>query len=83
MSLGLPVLASDLPVLREVGGDAALWFDPLDLASIAEALRTAPTRPAVLSELASAGLARARLFSWERVASETLEVFHRALADPR
>ena len=79
MSLGLPVLASDLPVLREVGGDAALWFDPLDLESIADALRTAATSPVVLSGLSSAGLERARLFSWERVARETLEVFHRAL----
>jgi glycosyltransferase involved in cell wall biosynthesis len=81
MSLGLPVLASDLPVLREVGGDAAVWFDPLDLGSIADALRTAATRPDVLSGLAAAGLERARLFSWERVARETVEVFHRALAD--
>ena len=81
MTLGLPVLASDLPVLREVGGDAALWFDPLDLQSIADALRTAATRPDVLSGLASAGLERARLFTWERVARETLDVFHKALAD--
>ena len=28
MASGLPVMASDLPVLREVGGDAALYFDP-------------------------------------------------------
>ena len=83
MSLGLPVLASDLPVLREVGGDAALWFDPLDLESIAGALRTAATRPDVLSGLASAGLDRARLFSWERVARESVEVFHLALAARR
>ena len=83
MSLGLPVLASDLPVLREVGGDAAMWFDPLDLGSIADALRVAATRPDVLSGLAAAGLERARLFSWERVARETVEVFHRALADRR
>jgi glycosyltransferase involved in cell wall biosynthesis len=77
---GLPVLASDLPVLREVGGDAAVWFDPLDLESIAGALRLAATRPDELSALATAGLERSRLFSWERVARETLDVFHRALA---
>ncbi|WP_416953601.1 glycosyltransferase family 4 protein [Nocardioides sp. T5] len=80
---GLPVLASDLPVLREVGGDAAVWFDPLDLESIAGALRLAATRPDELSALAAAGLERSRLFSWERVARETLEVFHRALAAGR
>ena len=28
MASGLPVMASDLPVLREVGGDAVLYFDP-------------------------------------------------------
>jgi glycosyltransferase involved in cell wall biosynthesis len=81
MAEGLPVLASDLPVLREVGGDAAVWFDPLDLESIAGALRLAATRPDELAVLAAAGLERSRLFSWERVARETLDVFHRALAE--
>ena len=81
MSHGLPVLASGLPVLREVGGDAALWFDPLDLESIADALGTAATQPEVLADLSRAGLERARLFSWERVARETVHVFHRTLAE--
>ena len=80
MAEGLPVIASDLPVLREVGGDAALWFDPLDLDSIAGALRTVSTRPEVLPAMAAAGLKQARLFSWERVAEETLAVFRTALA---
>jgi glycosyltransferase involved in cell wall biosynthesis len=80
MANGLPVIASDLPVLREVGGDAALWFDPLDLASIADALRTVATEPERLAALADAGLEQARQFSWERAARETLEVFRTALA---
>lgn len=80
MANGLPVIASDLPVLREVGGDAALWFDPLDLASIAGALRTVATEPERLAALADAGLEQARQFSWERAARETLEVFRTALA---
>ncbi|MDR7255340.1 glycosyltransferase involved in cell wall biosynthesis [Nocardioides sp. BE266] len=83
MVQGLPVLASDLPVLREVGGDAALWFDPFDLQSIADALTRAATRPDEMSALAVAGLEQARSFSWERVARETLDVFHRALAGRR
>ena len=82
MAEGLPVMASDLPVLREVGGDAALWFDPLDLDSIADALRTVATRPEVLPGMAAAGLEQARLFCWERVAEETLAVFRTALAPP-
>ena len=83
MAEGLPVIASDLPVLREVGGDAALWFDPLDLHSIADALRTVATRPEVLPGMAAAGIEQARQFSWERVAQETLEVFRTALATSR
>lgn len=77
---GLPVLASDLPVLREVGGDAALWFDPLDLESIAGAIRTVSTRPDVLPAMAAAGLEQAAQFSWERVAEETLAIFELTLA---
>lgn len=79
MAEGLPVLASDLPVLREVGGDAALWFDPFDLESIADAIRTVATRPEVLPGMAAAGLEQAAHFSWERVADETLAVFELAL----
>jgi len=83
MAEGLPVIASDLPVLREVGGEAALWFDPLDLHSIADALRTVAVRPEVLPGMAAAGIEQARRFSWERVAQETLEVFRTALATSR
>ncbi len=79
MAEGLPVLASDLPVLREVGGDAALWFDPFEEESIAAAIRTVATRPEVLPEMAAAGLRQAALFSWTRVAEETVAVFDLAL----
>lgn len=83
MAEGLPVIASDLPVLREVGGEAALWFDPLDLDSIADALRTVATRPEVLPAMAAAGIEQARQFSWDRVARETVEVFWTALGGRR
>ncbi|GAA5123424.1 glycosyltransferase family 1 protein [Alloalcanivorax gelatiniphagus] len=79
MADGLPVIASDLPVLREVGGDAALWFDPLDLGSIADALRTVATRPEILPGMSAAGLEQASHFTWDKVARETLEVFRTAL----
>lgn len=83
MAGGLPVIASDLPVLREVGGDAALWFDPLDLTSIADAIRTVATRPEILPGMSAAGIAQAGLFSWDRAARETLEVFWTALGGRR
>ncbi len=83
MSAGLPVLASDIPVLREVGGDAALWFDPHDPVSIAHALRVVATQPERLAELAIQGREQAAHFTWQRVATQTLEVFGWALEQPR
>ncbi len=80
MMVGLPVLMSDLPVLREVGGDAALYFDPHDLSSIAGAITQAVTSPELLGDLAQRGYARAALYSWEKVARGTLESFEKALA---
>ena len=75
----MPVLASDLPVLREAGGDAALWFDPHDDASIAAAMTTLATQPEVAQRLASDGRAQAAKFSWRRVAEETVDVFRTVL----
>ena len=83
MASGLPVMASDLPVLREVGGDAVLYFDPRSTRAIADALRVVATEPERMEQLSAAGLAQAASFSWRRVAEETLEVFRLALADPR
>ena len=81
MASGLPVLASDIPVLREVGGDAALWFDPYDPASIAAAMTVAATQPERLEGLAELGVAQAARFSWRRTGDETLAVFHAVLAE--
>ena len=80
MMVGLPVLMSDIPVLREVGGDAALYFDPHSTASIAAAITTAVTEPQTLAALAQRGYERAALYSWEKVAAGTLESFAKALA---
>lgn len=79
MAIGLPVMASDIPVLREVGGDAALWFDPHDTRSIAAALRVVAMEPERLARLSAEGLAQAAPFTWRRVAEQTLAVFEQAL----
>jgi glycosyltransferase involved in cell wall biosynthesis len=81
MMAGLPVMISDIPVYREVVGDVALFIDPNDLGSIADAMRTAATDPERMQELSRRGYERAELFSWERTAKGTLESFERALRD--
>lgn len=72
MAAGIPVACSDIPPLREVAGDAALFFDPLSEDAIAIALDRIVTDAGLRAQLAQAGPERARLFSWEKAAHETL-----------
>jgi alpha-1,3-rhamnosyl/mannosyltransferase len=79
MLVGLPVLLSDIPVYREVGGDAALYFDPLDLDSIAAVMRVVATNPGRMARASQAGVDRAATFSWGQAARQTMDVFRLAL----
>jgi glycosyltransferase involved in cell wall biosynthesis len=76
MRRGVPVACSDIPVLREVGGDAARYFDPHDPADAARAIAAALDD----GDAAERGRARAAQFSWERAAEQTFEVYERAMA---
>lgn len=80
MLVSLPVMLSDIPVYREVGGDAALYFDPTDLHSIAGAITQVVTDPDLRARLAHDGPLRAAEFSWAKVADETLTAFRAALS---
>jgi glycosyltransferase involved in cell wall biosynthesis len=66
MAAGLPVACSDIPPLREVAGDSALYFDPLDESAIATALDQ-------VIHATPNGRERARSFRWETSAEKTLE----------
>jgi glycosyltransferase involved in cell wall biosynthesis len=79
LAAGIPVACSDIPPLREVGGEAALMFDPLDEDSIAEALYRISTDDALRTRLARAGPERARLFTWQRAAELTLQTINQTL----
>jgi len=59
-------------------GEAALLFDPLDVAAMAATIAQALGDADLRAELRARGLARARLFSWERTARETLAVYREA-----
>jgi glycosyltransferase involved in cell wall biosynthesis len=81
MERGVPVATSDASSLPEVGDDAVLYFDPLDVAAIADAIQTLLADVSIAERLAAAGRARAREFSWERTARATIEVYRRAFAN--
>ena len=75
MACAAPVVAADVPALREVADGAAVLVDPDDAEAIARGLADALGRA---DELRAAGRERAREFSWERAADLTLEVYREA-----
>jgi glycosyltransferase involved in cell wall biosynthesis len=79
MARGVPVACSDIPALREVAGDAAVWFDPKDPPGIARAIERLLGDPKMAGELVDRGHERCALFTWERTARATLASYRRAL----
>jgi glycosyltransferase involved in cell wall biosynthesis len=71
LSRGVPVAAADIPVLREVAGDLATWFDPDDQDAVAAALGP-------LLDRAAAGRERAARYTWAATAGATLAVYAEA-----
>jgi glycosyltransferase involved in cell wall biosynthesis len=76
MARGVPVACSDLPVLREVGGEVAHYFNPDDPAAAAAAIEAARAD----SGARTAGPQRAARFTWEESARLHWEAYERALA---
>ncbi len=64
MSSGLPVVASDLPVHREICRDAGIYFPRFSPDALAERLLQIQESPELAEKLSSNGLRRARDFSW-------------------
>lgn len=68
MSFGCPVVVSDLPVLRERCGAAALYCDPHDLASMVDTVLRVVDDRALAGDLSRRGLDQAKQFTWENQA---------------
>ena len=75
MQLGCPVLASNASSLPEVVGEAGMLFDPNDPADLASKIRSLLTDSRLRERLSVAGRKRARQFTWEKCASETLDAY--------
>jgi len=75
MAVGTPVIASNSSSLPEVAGDAAILVPPQDVEAWAKAIEDVIESRIISSELQRKGLARARQFSWERTAEQTLAVY--------
>ncbi len=74
MACGCPVIAANIPSLRERCGDAALYCNPHNVREIAERLVLLETAPQLKEQLVEQGRVRARNFSWQRMAEQLLEL---------
>jgi glycosyltransferase involved in cell wall biosynthesis len=72
LAAGIPTACSAIEPLRSIAAGAALEFDPLDAAAIAEAMLRIATDEPLRARLAEAGPRRAAQFSWRATAEGTL-----------
>ena len=77
MACGAPVLCSKTTSLPEVGGDAAIYFDPTDPRAIADAMARIAEDKELRSTLTKKGLAQAEKFSARKTAEQTLEIYRK------
>jgi alpha-1,3-rhamnosyl/mannosyltransferase len=79
MACGVPVIASKTSSLPEVVGDAGVLFDPHDSNELEEAMMQVLDDGQLRIELSEKSLKRAKLFSWEKCAHETLAIYEKLL----
>ena len=68
MKCGVPVITSTTSSMPEVAGDAGVLVDPASVESIAEAIHQVTSDETLRKNLIEKGIARAKLFSWDRSA---------------
>jgi len=75
MACGCPVITSDIPVMREICGDAACYVNPYEIESIKDGIIKVLEDEDFRNELVQKGFQRIKNFSWEKSASEHLKIF--------
>lgn len=78
MSVGCPVLTSNISSMPEVAGEAALYIDPYDIDSIADGLQRLADDSGLRAKLAESGSLRAKMFTWEKMADNMIDAYKRA-----
>ncbi len=74
MRCGVPVVASDIPVLAEVSGGAAALVNPRDAKQLAGKIFEVLENKKLRNELIAKGLERSKIFSWQKTAEEMFKI---------
>ncbi|TXG77488.1 glycosyltransferase family 1 protein [Patescibacteria group bacterium] len=81
MAHGCPLVSSNATCLPEVYGDAAQYFDPLDVTDMAKQIGSVLGDKDLRKDLVERGHDRLKQFSWKTMATETVEVYRSVLPD--
>jgi len=82
MTAGCPALVSNVASMPEICGDAALYFDPLDASSIADALQKILSDDALKKRLVKNGYQRIKLLTWSASAKGYLAMIEKIIGCP-
>ena len=80
MACGTPVISSSAPALREVLGEAALFFEALDIEALAGLIYQVQSDSALRERLGVQGTEQAAKYTWQQAAESTLALYHKVLA---
>jgi glycosyltransferase involved in cell wall biosynthesis len=77
MASGIPIVAADTAINREICGDGALYFRPFSATDLAATLRRLDSEPDTRRRIAEAGLRNVSAFTWEDHVERLIETFER------
>ncbi len=83
MSMEVPVIASNQPCLREIGGDAALYFDLTKIDSLTELLYSLEVVGAQKQALIEKGKLRIQEFSWQKSGTKLIALYQSWIGDQK
>jgi len=83
MAAQVPVACSAIPPLKEIAGDAALFFDPENEAAMQNAIERLLGEPRLAEELVRLGIAQVKQFTWERAARRVVDVLRVSVHTPK
>ncbi len=75
MASGTPVITSNVTSMPEIGGDAVITVDPLDVEKMAEVMHNVLTDRTLSQEMTEKGLIRAKEFTWGKMVEQTEDLY--------
>lgn len=79
MACGTPVITSNISSMPEVGGDAAIYVDPMDIKDIEKKIKLIVEDEDKRREMIKKGFERVKLFTWQKCAEKTVAAYRKLL----